>query len=155
MSTDFNSNFISKSLIDTGRYADSLVEFLNNSIELSNVVGLIGDLGAGKTNLTNSIAKSLGVKECLSSPTFVLMKVYEIPKKIASNGRFKRLVHVDAYRLENIQSTEELGLVDYICDSESLVVIEWADKVKSILPKNANYIILEHVCENERHFRLL
>ena len=95
-----------------------------------NVLGLIGDLGTGKTVFTQGLAKELGVKEIVKSPTFVLMKVYDTNHKV-----IKKLVHVDAYRLTNAQELIDIGLTEYLNKKDTLVVIEWADKVKDFLPK--------------------
>lgn len=77
------------------------------------VLFLQGDLGTGKTLLSQSIALGLGIQEHVNSPTFVLMKIYE--------GK-PRLVHVDAYRLDGIE--ESIGISDEL-DSNSVMVIEW------------------------------
>ncbi|MDD5043791.1 MAG: tRNA (adenosine(37)-N6)-threonylcarbamoyltransferase complex ATPase subunit type 1 TsaE [Patescibacteria group bacterium] len=102
------------------------------------VLGLTGDLGSGKTVFTKGLAKGLGIKKNITSPTFVLMKVYKIQNStfVPSSGRGKfkiqNFVHVDAYRLNNERDLLDIGLGEYLGDKNSVVVIEWADKVKKI-----------------------
>ncbi|MGC9048864.1 MAG: tRNA (adenosine(37)-N6)-threonylcarbamoyltransferase complex ATPase subunit type 1 TsaE [Patescibacteria group bacterium] len=97
------------------------------------VVGLIGELGAGKTVLIKGVAAGLGIKKTITSPTFVLMKVYKIKDL---RFKIKSFIHVDAYRLESGRDLIDIGLKDWLCQSNTITVIEWADRVKSILPKN-------------------
>ncbi len=103
-------------------------------------IGLIGELGAGKTAFTKGVAQALKVKTTITSPTFVLMRVYKITK----HSFLKHLVHVDAYRIKKADSLKAIGLEDYIQDPASLVIIEWADLVKKILPKNKKLIYFAH-----------
>jgi len=109
------------------------------------VLGLIGDLGAGKTIFTQGVAEALGITEVVNSPTFVLMKVYNVSSQ---QRAVSRLVHVDAYRLSNSQELKDIGLDEYLGRKDTIVVIEWADKVKELLPKNS-MIIEFKLGENE------
>lgn len=106
------------------------------------VLGLVGQLGAGKTTLVQYLAKELGVKQVVNSPTFVLLKEYFV------TGKFKKIVHIDAYRLSSPQALIDIGLADYLADSKNFIVIEWADKVKSILPPQT--IWLELVLDKQK-----
>lgn len=89
------------------------------------IIGLIGDLGAGKTIFVKGLAKGLGVKRTVTSPTFVLMKVYKINKQ-----KIKNLVHIDAYRLNSMDDLIGIGVEEYLSKQDSIVIIEWADKIK-------------------------
>lgn len=109
------------------------------------VIGLIGDLGAGKTTFTQALAKALGVTAIVNSPTFVLMKVYGVDQ-----GSIKELIHVDAYRLTQGSELENIGLTDYISRPDVLVVIEWADRIKDYLPKNTKYYHFVSTSESSR-----
>lgn len=93
------------------------------------VLALYGDLGAGKTAFTKVVAKQLGISESVTSPTFVVMKRYE-----PSIGSWRSLVHIDAYRLESVEELVVLGFRDWLLESNTLIIIEWADKVESLLP---------------------
>jgi len=92
------------------------------------VVALIGELGAGKTVFTKGIARGLGIKERVQSPTFLLMKIYNVKKQ-----KIKNLVHVDAYRLNDVTGLVDIGILDWLGRADTVMVIEWADKVQGIL----------------------
>lgn len=91
------------------------------------VAGLSGHLGAGKTAFVKAIAEGLGVKEVVTSPTFVVMKIYEVD--MAENAAFKRLIHIDAYRLERREDLEALRFEEIVADPHNLVMIEWPENV--------------------------
>jgi len=104
------------------------------------VILLHGNLGAGKTTFTKAFAKELGVEEEVTSPTFVVMKRYELENQI-----FKNLVHIDAYRLESGEEIEALDFEEYISDENNIVLIEWPEKIESAvesIPKQ-NIITLD------------
>ncbi len=104
------------------------------------VVALIGELGAGKTTFTQGFAKGLGIKDRIVSPTFILMRKYE------------NFYHVDLYRLEENVENEvvNLGLTDIWGKPGNIVIIEWAEKIRKILPKSAIRIKFEQLGQNKR-----
>ncbi len=95
------------------------------SIEAT-VVGLSGHLGAGKTAFVKMVAKLLGVEGEITSPTFVIMKVYDIDTQ---DIPWKRLVHIDAYRLENPEETDALDFELLVADRHNLIMVEWSENV--------------------------
>lgn len=95
------------------------------------LVFLSGNLGSGKTTFTQKAAKHLGVTEKVLSPTFVFMHEHKIRKP----SPFKKLIHVDAYRIETKRDFEAIGLRQYIKNPENLIMIEWAEKITQWLPK--------------------
>ena len=103
------------------------------------VVCLEGDLGAGKTTLTQIIAKQLGVTETVQSPTFVIKKTYK-----TNSPLFKNLVHMDAYRLENDPTVHTLRLDEDFKSPETLMMIEWSSMITSIIPDGAISISIKH-----------
>lgn len=106
------------------------------------VIALIGELGAGKTQLVRGIARGLNLDPSLvSSPTFVLVHVYE-------GDVSRRLVHVDAYRLTQQDDLEELGVDRYV-DQRDILVIEWADRLGERAPPASIRIHLEHTGPGE------
>jgi tRNA threonylcarbamoyladenosine biosynthesis protein TsaE len=109
------------------------------------VFALTGDLGSGKTTFIQGFAKGLGVKNRLTSPTFLIFRNYPLKK-----GGFKKLFHVDAYRLKESKELDVLGLKEDIKNPKNIVFIEWAEKIKDVLPKNAVGIKFDHHRENER-----
>lgn len=99
------------------------------------IIALEGDLGAGKTTLIKGIARGLGTRKAITSPTFVLMKVYtDFTDKIHGlhRLRIKRLVHVDAYRVKDWRDLRDIGVEEYLGEKNSVVVIEWAERVKKL-----------------------
>mgnify|MGYP003396114388 CR=1 FL=1 len=93
------------------------------------VVALRGDLGAGKTTFTQALARELGITATVQSPTYILMRSYKI-----SNNKFQRLIHIDAYRLENPEEFSALKPEQFLQDPKNLVVVEWPEKVAGALP---------------------
>jgi len=102
-------------------------EKLAKKLRTGDVVALSGNLGSGKTTFTKGIGKGLGVKNPrrINSPTFVLIKEYD--------GKVP-LYHLDLYRLDALQEIENLAIEEYIY-GKGVTVIEWAEKIKCILPK--------------------
>ena len=90
------------------------------------IIALVGHLGSGKTTFIKGLAKGLGVKDTITSPTFVLMKIYKTKHK-----SIRKFVHVDCYRVPGIELAS-IGLTDYLNQPDTVVAIEWAEK----LPKN-------------------
>ncbi|MAF79948.1 tRNA (adenosine(37)-N6)-threonylcarbamoyltransferase complex ATPase subunit type 1 TsaE [bacterium] len=103
------------------------------------VVALSGELGAGKTVFAKGFAKGLGLRKRIVSPTFVFVRRHEI-----SGGQFRNFYHVDAYRVQNKKSLAGLGLDEVFSDSTSLVLVEWAENVKSLLPKDTVWVRIKH-----------
>lgn len=93
------------------------------------LITLSGELGAGKTTFTQQIALALGVEEHVTSPTFVLEKIYDLTGEV-----FKRLVHIDAYRLEKGADLTPLGFTALMSDPGNLIVLEWPERVADALP---------------------
>ena len=106
----------------------ALGENLGKTCQGGEVILLLGNLGAGKTCFTQGIARGLGVRGKVNSPTFNLMKVYKIKSGV--------LCHIDAYRLNSGNDLIAIGLDDYLGKKDAIVVIEWAERVKDIWPKD-------------------
>ncbi len=138
--------FISRNLIETCEAARALVQSIVPG-ERATVVGLTGDLGSGKTAFTKCLATELGITEHITSPTFVIMKFY----KIEANS-YKQLIHIDAYRLRNGRELDALGFPKELEDPGNLIVIEWPEIVKDVLPEEMTMIRCRFVDENTRQF---
>lgn len=112
-------------------------------------MGLVGDLGSGKTTFVQGLAMGLGIKERLISPTFILLREYQKP----SGGN---LYHVDLYRLEQVTKDDlaTLGILDFAKDKKNVILVEWADKAKSLLPENTIWVNFENLGENERRITI-
>ena len=100
-------------------------------------IGLVGELGAGKTIFIKGVAQGLGIKKTITSPTFVLMKVYKVRHNKSNITDF---VHSDAYRLSSEQELIDIGINDWINKENVITAIEWAGKIKSILPFNTIFV---------------
>ena len=137
--------FISSSEKETKQIAGRLARQITRG-----VIALSGELGAGKTTFVQGFAKGLGIKEKIISPTFVLIRQHPIPKtkKNLPAGR-QALFHIDLYRLESVD-VEILGIDEIIRNPNNIVLIEWAEKIKHLLPKNTYWILLEVVEDNTR-----
>lgn len=141
---------ISKSVSDTEKIAEDFVKklslgFYNTAL----VVGLYGDLGSGKTTFTQFIAKIFNIKEDITSPTYVIEKIYDIDTQ-----NFKKLIHIDVYRLN---SAKELLVLDWektVSDPRNIIFIEWPERVEEILPENHLKINFKFVSENEREIEI-
>jgi tRNA threonylcarbamoyladenosine biosynthesis protein TsaE len=112
------------------------------------VIALSGRLGSGKTTFTQGFARGLGIKEKIISPTFVLIRQHQIPKKNAT------LYHIDLYRLNSYQEFRQLGLNELLTTQSNFVIIEWAEKIKKNLPKNTTFIYFETIDQNKRRLKI-
>lgn len=111
-------------------------------------MGLTGSLGAGKTTFVQGIARGLGIKARINSPTFIILREYPVKSR---QGLVSAFYHVDLYRLE--QNLEEevrnLGLLDLMKEGRSIIVIEWAEKIRDLLPDETRWVEFEET-ENGR-----
>ena len=119
------------SLAALGDFAVELARGLRPRAEGATLVTLSGELGVGKTAFTKAVAEAFGVDEVVNSPTFVLEKIYALP----DGSPFKRLIHIDAYRLESGAALAPLGFDELMKDSGNLVLLEWPEKVSDALPE--------------------
>lgn len=106
------------------------------------VVLLRGDLGAGKTHFVKGLARALGVREVITSPTFALHNSYD--------GDRWTLNHFDFYRVESSEEVELLGLNEFFFDKSGVCAIEWGENVASLLPTNCIVVTLDKISDNER-----
>lgn len=130
---------------EAGRFATSLTP----RSEGATVIALSGQLGAGKTAFVQVVAKTFGVTEIVSSPTFVIEKIYQLQGK-----DFKRLIHIDAYRLTSSEELLSLGWKEIVADSTNLIFLEWPEHVESIIPHLATCLTLTG-SDNERTIQYL
>lgn len=114
--------------------------------EHATLITLSGELGAGKTAFTKAFAKALGVETEVTSPTFVLEKIYALPKE----GKFARLAHIDAYRLNDKSELAALGFDELMKDPMTLVVLEWPEKVAGMAHTPSAHLTLTVGTSNER-----
>jgi tRNA threonylcarbamoyladenosine biosynthesis protein TsaE len=141
--------YLSKSLDETRKIAYGFASGLKGGVEAATVIGLYGELGSGKTTFMKYLAESLGVKETIQSPTFVIMKIYGLE---AADG-LKKLIHIDAYRIEDAKELLVLGWENIVSDPQNIICIEWPEKISGILPEHTK-IYFEHVSEKERNIKM-
>jgi tRNA threonylcarbamoyladenosine biosynthesis protein TsaE len=139
---DHSIDFVSKSPEQTRRIGIRL----GGLLKPGDLICLQGDLGAGKTTLVQGMAQGWGALDSVSSPTFVIVNVY----RRADETQF---FHMDAYRLDSASEGEQLDL-DTMLDSGPLL-IEWADRIQTILPAERLWVSLEHVSEEHRQMRFV
>ncbi len=130
------------SLIELEQEAVRFVSQLSSQTKCATLITLSGELGAGKTTFTQAVARVLGIEDSVTSPTFVLEKIYTLGE---NNKGFSRLVHIDAYRLKSGRELGALGFDEILQDSGNLVMLEWPERVLDGLGKPTIQIsILAH-----------
>lgn len=139
-----------KTELELSAVVETLLHRLEHSApEGAAVLALYGDLGAGKTALTKMMATTLGASEPVTSPTFVIMKEYEV-----THEQFDYLVHIDAYRLDTSDELRVLNIDHVLATGRTLVIIEWADKVQALLPAHTVHARMEIVAGDERQITI-
>jgi tRNA threonylcarbamoyladenosine biosynthesis protein TsaE len=107
------------------------------------IFALTGPLGSGKTTFTQALGAALGVKNHITSPTFVVMQQYETKKISPTTGRPLMLYHLDLYRTSNFTEVVALGITEWWHEPDSITVIEWADKIAGHLPLETIHIAFQ------------
>ena len=113
------------------------------------IVGLQGELGSGKTTFVQFFAKALGIKDKILSPTFVIFKSFAL-----KNKRFKKLYHFDCYRINQPKEILDLGFKEIIRDKKNVVLIEWSDRIKNLLPPEAVILEFRFIDKNKREINV-
>jgi len=126
------------------------------------IIGLEGDLGGGKTTFLQGFAKGLGIKQKITSPTFIIMRKYKIEnwklksRKISSSlpslsrSVIENFFHIDCYRIEKPKEILDLGFKEIISNSKNIVTIEWAERIQKILPEETIIIKFEFINQKTR-----
>ena len=114
------------------------------------VIALSGDLGAGKTTFTQGFIKALGVKHHVTSPTFLIVRRYEIPNTEFSKTQhptpktYQNVYHFDLYRIHSARELAPLHFKKIMNDPQNIVLLEWPERIKKSLPKSARWIYFKH-----------
>jgi tRNA threonylcarbamoyladenosine biosynthesis protein TsaE len=132
---------------ETKDFGQKLAKELHPGVSLC----LSGDLGAGKTTLTQGILEGLGALGPYTSPTFVIMKEYSLP--VPTETGVSRVYHIDAYRIET-KDIEHLGFEEWCSDPKGLVILEWPERVPEVLPEKRIDIHIVQKNETEREIEL-
>jgi tRNA threonylcarbamoyladenosine biosynthesis protein TsaE len=143
---------ITKNFQETQKFGQELAgEFLAEKSlrKQAIIIALEGDLGSGKTTFAQGLAKGLGIKEQITSPTFVLMKKYKISvSRPLSAVRY--FYHFDCYRIDKAWQIHELGFEETVNNPQNIVVIEWPERISEILPEDRTTIKFEGIDEDRR-----
>ncbi len=131
---------------ETTEVAKSFAE----KIKTGKVFALSGDLGAGKTVFVRGFLRGLGYKGRVNSPTFVLMKIYDIKR----HPKIKQVCHIDAYRLENSADLEAIGALEYFKRKDTIVFIEWPEKIKLKLGRSISCVKIDQKTEDRRVIKI-
>lgn len=130
----------------SSRETQELGKFLAEELKGGEIVCLAGDLGAGKTTFTQGFLEELGATGPYTSPTFLIMRQYEIGRQ---DSKLRNVFHIDAYRVK-AEDILHLGWEEMIKDKGNVIIIEWADRIKSIIPEGSLWISFEWISENKR-----
>ena len=137
----FNS-LISYSLDDTLKFAYDLAR---NSKQ-GDIYCLEGDLGVGKTIIAKGIGKFFNIKENITSPTFTILKSYNVDKH-----DIKKINHFDLYRIKNVDELLNIGFEEYICEKNSITIIEWPEIAYKLLPETVTKIAISKINNNDSY----
>lgn len=125
-----------------GFLAEEILKQKSPKIKNAAVLALTGDLGSGKTAFVQGFLRAAGIKKGIISPTFILMRKFQIPS--SKMKIFKTAYHIDCYRIQKPNELSALGLKEVLKNPENIVLIEWAERIKKILPKNAVRLKFKH-----------
>ncbi|HRY82557.1 MAG TPA: tRNA (adenosine(37)-N6)-threonylcarbamoyltransferase complex ATPase subunit type 1 TsaE [Candidatus Moranbacteria bacterium] len=157
-------------ITENSKQTQKLGETLAKELKGGEIICLVGELGGGKTTFTQGFLKGLKVKGPYTSPTFLVIKNYkkeisisksQIPNKsqnpksktLPTGRQVQNIYHIDTYRI-NAQDIINLGWEEMVADKKNIIIIEWADRIKKIIPKNSLWIEFSWVDEKKRKITL-
>jgi tRNA threonylcarbamoyladenosine biosynthesis protein TsaE len=143
---------ISENTYDTKKVAEKIISNFSGEKSGATVLALEGDLGTGKTTLTQYITEALGSKDEVLSPTFVLMKEYKNLDR--EKTKFKKIIHIDTYRFEDKKEIEILGWKNLIKEKDILIIVEWPEIISDLLPEGTYWIKIKHLGGDSREFEI-
>ncbi|MBR2372990.1 MAG: tRNA (adenosine(37)-N6)-threonylcarbamoyltransferase complex ATPase subunit type 1 TsaE [Lentisphaeria bacterium] len=143
MDSNTEKIFFSYSETETEKFASEIAA----SLEVGSTVLLRGDLGAGKTVFSRGFARGLGCDDTLSSPTYTIVQEYMLPGN-------HRLYHMDLYRIADANSALGFGVDEFIDDPKAFKLIEWPERIESLLPQKCINVQIIHKGDEEREIRV-
>jgi tRNA threonylcarbamoyladenosine biosynthesis protein TsaE len=133
---------------NSSKKTQELGEILAKELKGGEVICLMGELGSGKTTFAQGVLEGLGAKGPYTSPTFVVMKEYK-RKNTTQDSKIENVYHMDAYRV-SAQDVLDLGWEEIVAGKNNIVIVEWADRIRSIIPRRATWFEFEHLKDDER-----
>ena len=152
--------FVSNDRGESKKFARDLADNLMSRSRLdigggALVLALAGDLGSGKTTFARAFAEAFGVKEKVKSPTFIIFRKSKIvPLLAGQKSKFRYFYHFDVYRINSEKEILNLGWEEIISNPKNVVLVEWADKIENILPKNSIKINFRHLKGDKREMEI-
>lgn len=142
---------------ETRELAQNILKYLSGrkKSQTAVILALVGELGSGKTTFVQGLARALGIKSRVTSPSFVIMRRYQLSNCPVVQLNNYNFYHIDCYRLRKAGELLSLDFKDIIKNPRNLVAVEWADKVKSLMPKEAIWIKFEWAEEKERRITFI
>lgn len=141
--------------ITTKNYAETQkagTEF-SKKIKDGGILALYGNLGSGKTTFAQGLAKGLGIKQKIISPTFIIIRKYDLELS-SQNSEIRSFYHIDLYRIEKMNDIESIGLIEILNDKSNIIAIEWPEKIEDLLPKNTWRLNFNYLENNERRIEI-
>ena len=137
------NTFITNSFEETQKIGKEFAKTLKNG----EFVALYGDLGGGKTTFVQGLALGLGIKKRIISPTFIIIRTHDL--------KLKTFYHIDLYRTETVADIKSLGMKEIIENPDNIVIVEWAEKMKELLPSKRIDIYFKYLDENMREIKII
>lgn len=150
----FNKKYITNSAQGTKKIGQ---EF-SKKLKPGDFIALFGELGGGKTTFVQGLVRGLGIKRRIISPTFIIFRSYKLKAKKSKvkieSQKSKFFYHIDLYRITDEKDIKGLGLDEIIKEKKDIIVVEWAEKMRDLLPKNRWEISFEYIDDNRRQIAI-
>lgn len=137
------NSFVTKSFEET----QDLGKEFGRTLRGGEFIALYGNLGSGKTTFVQGLALGIGIKRRIISPTFIIIRSYKIESKM--------FYHIDLYRIQTATDLNGIGMQDIIKDKNSIIVVEWAEKMEHLLPEKRFDVFFEYLDENKRKIKII
>ncbi len=134
--------FITNSFEETQQLGKDIAQ----KIKYGGILALYGDLGSGKTTFVQGLAKGLGIRQKIISPTFIISRKYD--------SKERSFYHIDLYRIGEKSDIENIGLSEIINDKSNIAAIEWPEKIENLLPKNSIRIYFMYLKDDQRSIKI-
>lgn len=153
--TEIKSGSLEETKAAGGAFAEQIIQKIKSAQGIPKeavILALSGDLGSGKTTFLQGFTEKLGVERVVS-PTFILMRVYNLDAQITG---FEKFYHLDLYRLEGQVAAQvtDLGFDEIIKDPKAIIAVEWAEKAEDMFPDDTTWILFEYIDEKTRMLRI-